>query len=112
MFKVFRRDALEGLELASNSWDLDVEIVAKLVRSGHVPQEVPVHYRSRSSLEGKKMRFADVFLVLGAMIRFRRGPAPMNAALLARALSAGKGGCNNNGQPQPEDPKSSSKSAA
>ncbi|MEA2953344.1 MAG: hypothetical protein QOJ96_2864 [Alphaproteobacteria bacterium] len=55
MFKVFRRDALFGLELVCNRFDLDIELVMKLVRKGYVPVELPVNYVARSFAEGKKV---------------------------------------------------------
>jgi glycosyltransferase involved in cell wall biosynthesis len=57
MFKVFRRDALFGIELKCNRFDLDIELVMKLVRKGYLPLEIPVNYTSRSFEEGKKVRF-------------------------------------------------------
>jgi hypothetical protein len=57
MFKVFRRDALFGIDLKSNRFDLDIELVMKLVRKGYVPVEIPVNYTSRSFAEGKKVSF-------------------------------------------------------
>jgi SAM-dependent methyltransferase len=57
MFKVFRRDALFGIDLRSNRFDLDIELVMKLVRKGYVPLEIPVNYTSRSFAEGKKVSF-------------------------------------------------------
>ena len=63
----------KSIEWISDSWDLDVEIIAKLVRSGIVPLEVPVEYHARTGNEGKKMRMVDAFTVVGAMIRFRVG---------------------------------------
>ena len=72
MFKVFKREALAGITLRCNWFDLDWEIVAKLVRKGHVPMEVPVSYASRSFAEGKKIRFwRDTPTVFWAIIRFR-----------------------------------------
>jgi glycosyltransferase involved in cell wall biosynthesis len=73
MYKVFHADAAKSIEWISDSWDLDVEIIAKLVRSGIVPLEVPVEYHARTGNEGKKMRMVDAFTVVGAMIRFRVG---------------------------------------
>jgi SAM-dependent methyltransferase len=55
MFKVFRRDCLYGLTLESNRFDLDWEIVGKLVRAGYLPIEIPVNYQSRSFSQGKKV---------------------------------------------------------
>jgi SAM-dependent methyltransferase len=57
MFKVFRRDALFGIDLRSNRFDLDIELVMKLTRKGYVPLEIPVNYTSRSFAEGKKVSF-------------------------------------------------------
>ena len=55
MFKVFRRDALYGLEFTCNRFDFDIELLMKLVRKGYVPLELPVNYVSRSFAEGKKV---------------------------------------------------------
>ncbi len=72
MFKVFRRSALQGITLRSNWFDLDWEIVAKLVRNKILPLEVPVSYASRSFADGKKIRFwRDAPLVLWAIVKFR-----------------------------------------
>lgn len=56
MFKLFRRDAISGITFVSNRFDLDFEIVIKLINAGHIPYEIPVNYRSRSFRQGKKVR--------------------------------------------------------
>jgi glycosyltransferase involved in cell wall biosynthesis len=55
MFKVFRRSCLEKFTLECNRFDLDWEIVIKLVRAGYKPLEIPVSYKSRDFKEGKKV---------------------------------------------------------
>jgi SAM-dependent methyltransferase len=57
MYKVFRRDCLSGLSFDANRFDFDWELLAKLVRAGYIPLEVPVNYTSRSFTEGKKVSF-------------------------------------------------------
>lgn len=57
MFKVFRSDCLDGLDLRSNGFELDIELACKLARNGHSPMEVPVNYVARGFAEGKKIRF-------------------------------------------------------
>jgi glycosyl transferase family 2/methyltransferase family protein len=57
MFKVFRADCLEGLDLKSDGFELDIELACKLARNGHSPMEVPVNYVARGFAEGKKIRF-------------------------------------------------------
>ncbi len=72
MYKVFRRSCMEGIEWKCNYFDLDWEIVAKLIRKGFVPAEVAVSYASRSTAEGKKIRFwRDGTTVFLAIVRFR-----------------------------------------
>jgi hypothetical protein len=75
MFKVFRRDALFGIDLKSSRFDLDIELVMKLVRKGYVPLEIPVNYTSRSFAEGKKVSFVrDGLTWVSTILRFRINP--------------------------------------
>jgi hypothetical protein len=75
MFKVFRRDALFGIDLFSSRFDLDIELVMKLVRKGYVPLEIPVNYTSRSFAEGKKVSFVrDGMTWVSTILRFRINP--------------------------------------
>lgn len=75
MFKVFDRRCLEGLDLVSDWFDLDWELVAKFIRKGFIPVEIPVTYHARSVAEGKKIRFwRDSWMVLAAIFRFRWSP--------------------------------------
>jgi ribosomal protein S27E len=57
MFKVFRAQCLEGLDLRSNGFELDIELACQLARNGHSPMEIPVNYVARGFDEGKKIRF-------------------------------------------------------
>jgi len=72
MYKVVRRDSLNGLTFTSDRFDFDWELVAKLVRTGHVPVEVPVKYESRGYSAGKKVRFfRDPVTWIIALVKFR-----------------------------------------
>lgn len=75
MYKVFTREALQQLQktnMKSNYFDLDWEIVAKLVKQKYLPTEIPVSYQSRTIEQGKKIRFfRDGFLVAKAIVYFR-----------------------------------------
>lgn len=72
MYKVFRRDCISDLEFECNRFDFDFELVIKLIRKGYIPKEIPVNYRSRSFLEGKKVQmFADPISWLKALVKFR-----------------------------------------
>ena len=72
MFKVFRAECLEGLDLTSDRFDLDIELVCKLVRNGNDPLEVPVNYVARGFEEGKKISFVrDAFPSYWAIFKYR-----------------------------------------
>lgn len=75
MYKVFRRDCLKGITLTCNRFDLDWEIVMKLIRAGHRPIEIPITYNSRSFKEGKKVRMIrDPLTWIVAWAKARFGP--------------------------------------
>jgi len=57
MYKVFRRECVEGLVFRRDRFDFDFELVCKLIRRGHLPVEVPINYRARAFSQGKKVRF-------------------------------------------------------
>jgi len=72
MYKVFRRDCLDGLTFESNRFDFDFELLMKLVRKGHRPVEIPISYKSRSFKEGKKISMIrDPLTWLRAVVKYR-----------------------------------------
>jgi glycosyltransferase involved in cell wall biosynthesis len=72
MYKVFRRDCLNGLTFECNRFDFDWELLIKLVRKGHRPIEIPISYKSRSFKEGKKISmFRDPITWIWALLKFR-----------------------------------------
>ncbi len=72
MYKVFRRDCLDGLTFECNRFDFDWELLMKLVRKGHRPIEIPISYKSRSFKEGKKISmFRDPMTWMWALIKYR-----------------------------------------
>jgi glycosyltransferase involved in cell wall biosynthesis len=72
MYKVFRSAAIDGLDFVSDRFDFDYELVAKLLRSGYEPIEVPVSYEARGFHGGKKIRMLrDPITWVIACVRFR-----------------------------------------
>jgi glycosyltransferase involved in cell wall biosynthesis len=72
MYKIFRSEVFSGVELTSNRFDFDWELVCKGIRLGCVPVEIPVFYKSRSFSEGKKIRFfRDPLTWILALAKFR-----------------------------------------
>ncbi len=75
MYKVFRRDCLTDMYLECDRFDFDWELTAKLIRRGHTPVELPVHYESRSFSEGKKIAmFGDPLSWVRACFKYRFAP--------------------------------------
>jgi len=74
MFKVFRTECLDGLDLQSDGFDLDIELACKLARNGNSPMEVPVNYVARGFNDGKKIRFfRDAVPTYVAFFKYRFG---------------------------------------
>lgn len=72
MYKVFRRDLVKDINFSSNGFDLDVEIIVKLLKKGAKPLEVPVSYKARSFKEGKKVNILkDGAASFWAIIKYR-----------------------------------------
>lgn len=72
-YKVFRADALKGIELQSKRFGFEPEITVKLAKKGCRFYEVPIAYHGRTYLEGKKITWKDGLAALYYMIRFRFG---------------------------------------
>jgi dolichol-phosphate hexosyltransferase len=71
MHKMLRTDLFRSLTLQSAGFSIEPEITARLVQRGERIFEVPVHYRARSTEEGKKLTALDGFRVLGTLMRCR-----------------------------------------
>jgi hypothetical protein len=61
MFKVFRRECIEGVEFGANGFNFDIELACTIVKNGYKPMEVPVNYIARGFDEGKKINFLREF---------------------------------------------------
>jgi glycosyltransferase involved in cell wall biosynthesis len=81
-YKVFRREALDGIRLRCVGFDFEPELTAKLLLAGRSIVEVPVRYNPRRADEGKKIRWTDGVDAVYALLKCRFGtrPAPAPAA--------------------------------
>ena len=69
--KMIRTDVFQDLPLSAAGFSIEPEITARLVQKGERIFEVPVHYRARSTEEGKKLTARDGFRVIGTLVRCR-----------------------------------------
>ncbi len=70
-YKVLPREVALSLELEARGFELEPEITAKLLRSGHRIYEVPISYAARSRAEGKKLTAMDGVRAIRALARYR-----------------------------------------
>lgn len=70
-YKLVKKDVLDSLKLESNSFEIEAEITAKLLKRGERIVEVPISYKGRSYHEGKKIGWRDGLKAVGALFRYR-----------------------------------------
>jgi len=70
-YKIMRADVARSLALESNRFDIEPEITAKLLRSGHSILELPVRYSPRGRRLGKKIKWRDGVHALRVLVRYR-----------------------------------------
>jgi glycosyltransferase involved in cell wall biosynthesis len=73
--KVIRTDLFRSLPLRARGFEIEPEITARLLQRGERIFEVPIHYRARSTEEGKKLRATDGLRVIATLLRCRLRPA-------------------------------------
>jgi glycosyltransferase involved in cell wall biosynthesis len=70
-YKLFTREALEGIEIKSDHFDFEPEITAKILKKRIRIFEVPISYAGREMEEGKKITWRDGAPALWALIKYR-----------------------------------------
>jgi dolichol-phosphate hexosyltransferase len=72
-YKVLRTDLWRRLDLRSSGFEVETEIVAKVVRLGYRFHEVPITYITRSRADGKKIRLRDGLRIVSTLTAVRLG---------------------------------------
>lgn len=70
-YKVFTKEVASKLSLAANRFEIEPEITAQFAIRGIRIQEVPISYRPRTKLEGKKIQWKDGFEAVWTLIKYR-----------------------------------------
>ncbi|MEK6873865.1 MAG: glycosyltransferase family 2 protein [Nanoarchaeota archaeon] len=70
-YKMMKREVIKSLKLRANSFDIEPEITAKIIKKGYKIIEIPINYKSRSFLEGKKIHWDDGFFAMITLIKYR-----------------------------------------
>jgi dolichol-phosphate hexosyltransferase len=69
--KAIRTDLFRSLGLRESGFTIEPEITARLIQRGERIFEVPVHYKARGHMEGKKLTAVDGLRVIGTLVRCR-----------------------------------------
>jgi dolichol-phosphate hexosyltransferase len=72
--KVIRTDVFQSLPLQASGFTIEPEITARLLQRGERIFEVPVHYKARTTDEGKKLTAVDGLRVVATLVRCRLHP--------------------------------------
>ena len=70
-YKVMAADIAKSLNLESNRFDIEPEITAKLLRSGHSILELPIRFEPRSRAQGKKIGWRDGVRAIQVLLKYR-----------------------------------------
>ena len=69
-YKVFKRSAIEKINLKEKSFGFEPEVTIKLAKKKYKFFEVPISYNGRSYEEGKKIGLKDAFIAVFCIIKY------------------------------------------
>lgn len=70
-YKAMTRDLIEKIEVKTNNFDYDNELICKALKRGYKTIDVPIHYYPRNYEEGKKISWKHGFMILWTIIKCR-----------------------------------------
>ncbi len=74
-YKLFKTKILKSVTVNANGFEYDIELMCKLARKGHLVIQLPIKYKPRSFLEGKKISWKDGVTAIKTMLKFRFLPS-------------------------------------
>ena len=70
-YKMFKSSILKSMNVASNGFEYDIELMCRLVRKGHKIIQIPIKYSPRGFHEGKKINWKDGIKAFLMMLKYR-----------------------------------------
>ncbi len=70
-YKAFTKQLLSKIEVKTNGFAYDNELVCKILKKGYKTVDVPIHYYPRTYEQGKKIKAKDGFIILWTIIKCR-----------------------------------------
>lgn len=70
-YKALSTELARSVDIKTNNFDFDNELVCKLLKRGKKTIDVPIHYYPRDYSEGKKINWRHGFMILWTVIKYR-----------------------------------------
>ena len=70
-YKAFRRDVMDSIELTCQRFEFCPEVTSKVLKKKYRLVEVPISYRGRTTLEGKKITWWDGIIAIWTLLKYR-----------------------------------------
>lgn len=70
-YKVFRREVLDQIDLDCTGFEFCPEFTAKVLKKRFRIHEVPVTYKGRNQMQGKKIKMSDGFIAIFTLLKYR-----------------------------------------
>lgn len=70
-YKVFRAEVIKPISIHSRRFEVEPEVTAKILKSGHRIYEVPISYNGREYDEGKKITWKDGITAILTLVKYR-----------------------------------------
>ena len=70
-YKLFKSNVLKSVEVKSDRFEYDIELMCKLIKKGEKIVQLPIKYSPRAFEEGKKINWKDGIIAFMTMVRYR-----------------------------------------
>ncbi|MGB3921698.1 MAG: glycosyltransferase family 2 protein [Minisyncoccia bacterium] len=70
-YKAFKTDVVRSINVRSNGFDYEHELISKVLKKGYHLATVPIRYYPRNYGAGKKIKWLDGFKILWVVIKYR-----------------------------------------
>jgi dolichol-phosphate mannosyltransferase len=70
-YKAFTKKLFDSINVDSNDFAFEHELVCKILKKGYKTVDVSIHYYPRSYEEGKKINWKDGFKILWTVVKYR-----------------------------------------
>jgi glycosyltransferase involved in cell wall biosynthesis len=70
-YKAFRWDVIDSIDLTCHRFEFCPEVTSKILKKKYRLVEVPISYRGRTTLEGKKITWWDGIVAIWTLLKYR-----------------------------------------